>query len=297
MIKNIIIIVILLIFIISSYYLVIQNFFRTKNNTISYNTLLKECIHNVSNNNYFMNYGLWEDNTNTLIDANKNLINLVFDKSELENKKNMNILDIGCGYGVQDIEWSKKIDKSCKLTAIDISQEQIYSAMKKNSSVVFDICDSNYIDLKYKNVLFDKIISLESAFHYSERQKFFKNINNLLKEDGNFIITDIMLKNNYDKNTITHFFIQFFSDFLHIPKKNLITSDEWINNVSSELDIVEQIDITNKTFVPYYKHFMNTYIKNKKYPFFLGKWLEDFFCSVQPFAYKVVVCKKKSSIV
>ena len=276
------------------YTIVITHYFRKKNDVISYNVLLKNYIHNVSKNNYFMNYGLWDDTVNDLAEANKNLINLVFNKSEMTNKTNLNILDVGCGYGEQDIEWLKHLDNSCKITAVDISEEQIYNAMKKNSNVNFDICDAAYIGLKYKNNLFDRVVSLESAFHYPERNVFFKNVNSLLKDNGKFIITDIMLNNSHNENIITKIFLYIFADVLCIPKQNLISASDWDKQLSSELNIEESINITDKTFNPYYIHFMTNYCKNSNWPDWVGNALTTFFCSNQPFIYKVVVCTKKT---
>lgn len=279
----------------SIYSMIINYFFRKTNDVISYNVLLKNYIQNVSKNNYFMNYGLWDDKINDLAEANKNLIDFVFKKIDLTDKPNLDILDVGCGYGEQDIELLKRLDKSCKITAVDISEEQIYYAMKKNSDVDFDICDATYIDLKYKNKLFDRIISLESAFHYLKRDLFFKNVNKLLKDNGKFIITDIMLNNLYPESIINKIFVYFFSQVLCIPEQNLITSNEWDNQLSSELNVEESIDITEQTFNPYYRHFMTNYFKNNNCPDWIGNLLSTFFCSNQPFVYKVVVCTKKMS--
>jgi len=272
---------------------VITYYFRKKNDVISYNVLLKNYIHNVSKDNYFMNYGLWDDTVNDLVEANKNLTNFVLKKSEMTDKTNLNILDVGCGYGEQDIEWLKQLDKSCKITAVDISEEQIYNAMKKNSNVNFDICDAAYIGLKYKNNSFDRVVSLESAFHYPERNVFFKNVNSLLKDNGKFIITDIMLNKSHNENLITKIFLYIFADILCIPKQNLITATEWDKQLSSELNIEESIDITEQTFNPYYMHFMTNYCKNSNWPDWVGNALSTFFCSNQPFIYKVVTCTKK----
>jgi erythromycin 3''-O-methyltransferase len=240
-----------------------------------------------------MNYGLWDDTVNDLVEANKNLTNFVLKKSEMTDKTNLNILDVGCGYGEQDIEWLKQLDKSCKITAVDISEEQIYNAMKKNSNVNFDICDAAYIGLKYKNNSFDRVVSLESAFHYPERNVFFKNVNSLLKDNGKFIITDIMLNKSHNENLITKIFLYIFADILCIPKQNLITATEWDKQLSSELNIEESIDITEQTFNPYYMHFMTNYCKNSNWPDWVGNALSTFFCSNQPFIYKVVTCTKK----
>ena len=291
---NILLCIILLIILLSFVYnIIIHKYLTCNKNTISYDILLKHFIMNVSSNNYYMNYGLWDDENNTLIKANNNLIQFVFDKTTLLNKKKMNILDVGCGYGHQDIEWSKKLDKSCKIKAIDISETQIYHAMKEKSDVIFDICDAMFIDLKYKNELFDVIISLESAFHYPDRGGFFKNVNKLLKPDGKFVITDIMLQNSCNSSIMNNLFVKIFSDCLHIPKQNLITGDEWEKQILGELNIIETHDITEKTFKPYYKHFISNYAKNHNLPECVSDYLVSFFCNVQPFAYKVAVCTKK----
>ena len=52
-----------------------------------------------------------------------------------------------------------------------------------------------------------------------------------------------MLQNNYNENSLNNkLFIYFFSDFLHIPKQNLISADEWDNQLASVFDVDEIID-------------------------------------------------------
>ena len=286
---------IFLILIFIFYNIIIKKYFRKQNDDgISYD-FLKGLINIVSEDNHFMNYGLWTNDVNTLIEANKNLVNFIFNKSEIENKQNIKILDVGCGYGEQDIEWYKKLDKSCTIKAFDISEKQINHAITKNPNIKFEVCDVKNIYTKYKNELFDVIFSLESAFHYQDREDFFKNANNLLNDDGRFIITDIMLKNNYNENNIFNkIFLYFFSDFLYIPSKNLISSEEWIKQLNSNFIIEENIDITEYTFNPYYIHFINTYIQKKNLPECVANVLTSFFTFNQPFSYRIVVCRKKT---
>jgi len=240
-----------------------------------------------------MNYGLWTEGVSTLEEANLQLVKFVFHKSEMADQSNLNILDIGCGYGEQDMEWLKHMDTTNRITAVDISEEQIYSAMKKNTDICFDICDASYIELKYKNQTFDRIISLESAFHYQERTLFFKQVNHLLKDNGKFIITDIMLNPSYKTNQITKLCLYIFADVLCIPAKNLITEEKWDKQLSSELNVIESINLSDKTFQPYYTYFMKQYCKNHNYPDWVGCALSDFFCTYQPFLYKIAICTKK----
>jgi hypothetical protein len=121
-------------------------------------------------------------------------------------------------------------------------------------------------------------------------------VNNLLTNDGIFIITDIVLQNNnkdYGNSIFKNLFIKIASDFLCIPEQNLITLDKWKTNIeNSGLCITELYNITDKTFNSYYNYFFKNYIKKKNLPSIFYSILYNTFKMVQPFDYIVAVCKK-----
>ena len=274
-----------------AYDFIISRWF-SNGNDISYDTLIKP-IQVVSKDNYFMNYGIWENDYDTLEEANKRLVNLIFEKADIKNKKSLNILDVGCGYGEQDSTWFKKLDKSCSLTAIDISEKQIEWAKKKTPEINYELCNALDINKKFKEASFDRVISLESAFHYKERQEFFKHVRTLLKEGGKFVITDITLKDSHSyDNIILNIFLKVFSDILHFPKENLISASEWESQLSSEFNVIEFLDITDRVFNSYYKHFVNKYFLKSLMPTFISDRIIQFFHTFQPFSYRVAVLSK-----
>jgi len=283
------------------YYYFINKYF-IKNNNINYDIYLENYIQVISKNNYYMNYGLWDNDNNTLIKANMNLANFIFDKAmvNMEDKINIQLLDVGCGYGEQDILWSKKLNKTCKITAIDISEKQIDIASKKaidlnikKQNLAFKLCDALDIAKQFKPNTFNIILSLESAFHYSNRPMFFKNVSTTLKNNGKFVICDIVLNKTYI-NPFRPLFLKLFKDFFNVPNNNLINAEQWSKDLTnSGFEIVENIDITQNTFVPYYKHFFENYIKNTNLPSFIANILIYIFNYAQPFNYVVAVCKKK----
>lgn len=301
---GLIIIVILLFFIEirSYYYNLINKYLRMNNdsNSIVYDYLIKY-IHCVSKNNYFMNYGLWDKTNNTLIKANKNLCKFLFSEGQLNNTDTFNILDVGCGYGKQDFLWQKMLSPKSSIVAVDISETQIKFANKlkrKNKvpkqSIKFMTGDAHYLTQKFKSVKFNRIMSLESAFHYPNRSLFFKNVSKMLSDDGLFLITDIIINDKFKKGYFTNFFIKLACDLLCIPEKNLITLSEWKKSIkTNKMEIMKLYDITEQTFGPYYKFFFETYISEKN----LTPLLSDLLCYItnsnQAFSYVVAVCKKK----
>jgi 2-polyprenyl-3-methyl-5-hydroxy-6-metoxy-1,4-benzoquinol methylase len=295
------------------YYNHILNKYFTVNGKIVYDYYLKHFIQIVSHDNYFMNYGLWDNDNQNLYKANKNLAAFMFDKANIfSKKKSVKILDVGCGYGEQDIDWIKALTEKeltekhlthdSHITAIDISEKQISEATERRNQnnisdkqLSFNICDAMKLDEQYTPGQFDVVFSLESAFHYSDRPKFFSNVNSVLHDDGIFVISDILLNKDYKQSMINGLFLKIFSDFLHIPKQNLIGHDEWKQQViDAGFEIVEYNDITSQTFGPYYKHFMYTYFKNKNLPMWMADVTDNLFRTIQPFTYSVSTFKKST---
>ena len=140
----------LIIITILGYNYIIRKYFVV-NDTIVYDTFLKHFIQVVSKDNYFMNYGLWENEDNDLFTANTNLATFIFEKTNklLVPNKDVTILDVGCGYGVQDLSWSKMLSDESKITAVDISETQIASANEtrkqqniSDKKLCYETCDA-----------------------------------------------------------------------------------------------------------------------------------------------------------
>ena len=67
---------------------------------------LKDVLRCVKNNDKdYMNFGYWETDKITLAEANTKLSDLTI--NQLKNKGGRT-LDVGCGYGEQDIYWTKR---------------------------------------------------------------------------------------------------------------------------------------------------------------------------------------------
>jgi ubiquinone/menaquinone biosynthesis C-methylase UbiE len=238
-----------------------------------------------------------------LLKANKSLIHLILEKSELLGKNNVKILDVGCGYGEQDFEWITKLDPTNTITAIDISESQIKLAKEKcirsnlESRLFFEKGDAMLLNKKFADKEFNTILSVESAFHYSDRPRFFQAVYDTLEENGTFVMCDIILNDMYTPGILNSIFLRIFSDFLNIPSQNLIKSNEWEKTITDTgLKIVECIDITDNTFKPYYNNFFHKYMSYYGIPSVLATSLYNFFAYTQPFCYKVIVCKKLNTL-
>ena len=111
-------------------------------------------------------------------------INIV--KNTLGPAKSMNILEYGCGIGMNIKFFSKHFPDS-RITGCDISKKSIDVAKKRNSTVVnFFLINDEEISTRLNS--FD-LIFVSCVFHHIEpplREQSMKNIFNLLKPNGSF---------------------------------------------------------------------------------------------------------------
>lgn len=254
----------------------------------NYDNLIK-ILKNVDNNKLnFMNFGYWEDDYMSLTNANKKLCDFVI--NQFKNREGT-LLDIGCGYGEQDFYWNET--HKYKITALDISKKQIdygiEKALKQNiDDIKFLQCDAT--NLPFDNNKFDNIVCLESAFHYKPRINFFNESFRVLNDGGELVIADIVLKTN-QIGIMKSIFIHFFKELLSIPDENLITAIEYVDQLKKAGFEVEIINISDKTFKPYFNHFS----KNHHFSFyFYDKIIEIINNNIEdiPFEYYIFKCKK-----
>ena len=72
-----------ILYVISHCYTRLINTYFIKSKCINYDIYLEQYIQVISDNNYYMNYGLWDKDNMLLMDANINLANFIFDKIQL----------------------------------------------------------------------------------------------------------------------------------------------------------------------------------------------------------------------
>ncbi len=132
----------------------------------------------------------WKKDTKTLEEAQQNKIDHIVKK--LDIKQGNKILEVGCGWGGMAFEIAKQ--KGCEVTGISLSKNQIAycknkaKEMKLDNQVNFELADYREIKGKY-----DRIYSVGMFEHVGKKfyKTFFESMNNLLKDDGIFLLHTI----------------------------------------------------------------------------------------------------------
>lgn len=164
----------------------------------------------------WLNLGYWK-NADTVAKACQDLVALVANFGELAD--NQRILDVGFGYGVQDIFLAKKYN-NLEIRAINSIKKQVEIAnlflQKEKVSSKIEFIEGDAVEYSFIENSFDRIICIEAAFHFNTRENFFDKAYKALKNNGVICLAEGLPNEAYINDEM---FIQ-RSKFLGIPIEN-----------------------------------------------------------------------------
>ncbi|MGH4124557.1 MAG: class I SAM-dependent methyltransferase [Clostridium sp.] len=145
--------------------------------------------------------GYFENDTDSLNQAQKNKINYILRKLNL--KQGQSLLDIGCGWGELIISAAKQY--KVKATGITLSSEQLQKANERiKAEGLEELVQVRLVDYReLKNMSFDRIVSIGMLEHVGKENlpEYFNIVNNLLKEKGLSLLHCITGVNESGTNT------------------------------------------------------------------------------------------------
>jgi ubiquinone/menaquinone biosynthesis C-methylase UbiE len=212
------------------------------------------------NNEYTMlHYPFYVKESDSFIQAQKNLTDYCI--SLLKPIKNKEILEIGCGNGVQSLYINANYGP-LRITGIDLNKANIEIANSERNranidNVQFLVDDAQNLTQIPSNSI-DVLLNIESAFHYPDKPAFLKEVCRVLKPGGQYLIADILstrkkregLMKIWGKPMVHHFWnrelyeeeflkselvINYSEDITHQVKKGWSIYRNWIPKIRREL--------------------------------------------------------------
>ncbi len=203
-------------------------------------------INNGTSNCNYLNLGYWK-NTNVTQIACEQMIDKVLSYANIE--ENQTVLDVGFGYGDQDIYIATKIP-NLTIYGINISDIQVEKAQQqveeKGMAGHILLEKGDAISLAFEDSTFDTILAIESAFHFDTREKFLEEAYRTLKKTGTICLTDCLPT---IKNKSADF--QENSERYGIPLENQYDIVEYIKKLEKiGFQSITYLDISEKV-IPY----------------------------------------------
>lgn len=141
----------------------------------------------------FLNVGWWKGQPSTLDEACAALAQ--FAGEQLRLGPTDRLLDVGFGFGDQDMYWMEHF-KPRQIVGINITQSQIEHARQRVAArgladhIDFQLASAT--KMPFEDSSFDKVIALESAFHFQTRAQFFAEAFRVLRPGGRLVMLDLL---------------------------------------------------------------------------------------------------------
>ncbi len=139
--------------------------------------------------------GYWPESTKRDLNfsqAQAALDVFMLDKAEL--KPQMQVLDVGCGFGSTLAAVDSRISNASLVGVnIDSRQLDICKSLVSSRNNAMSWAQADACELPFAETTFERVFCIEAMFHFSSRQGFFEQAARVLRPSGLLLMTDLVV--------------------------------------------------------------------------------------------------------
>lgn len=210
---------------------------------------------NWSEKTLYLNMGYWEQ-ASSIDEASEAMARKLAEISGLA--RGDRLLDVGFGFGDQDFFWLRAFDPA-RIDGVNLSPVQVAAARKRVRDAglgkrIF-LREGDAIKLPYADQSFDKLLALESAFHFSSRARFFTEAFRSLRSGGRIALADLVHRPGTVRGVRAHLALALGCFSWQIPRQNLCSWAEYKKQLSSAgFENIQCRTITDMVILPFRKY-------------------------------------------
>ncbi len=159
-----------------------------------------------------------------------------FTAAQLPSEKSDTILDLGCGTGLELVEYFA-LNPFASVFGIDLSEKMLSALKNKFPDKKLNLIRGSYFDVPFGNDRFDAAVSVESLHHFTAEQKrsLYQKLRDSLKMNGYFMLTDYFAESSALEK-------EYFETF-HRLKEEQGISDNLFYHYDTPLTVDHEIEV------------------------------------------------------
>lgn len=223
----------------------------------------------ISTSNYFTertlfrNLGYWKDSPTTLDEACEAMARLAGDAAKLG--PNDRVLDAGFGFGDQDMYWAEHFGPR-QIIGINVTQSQIELAQKRVAqrglAERVTLQKGSATQLEFDDASFDKVIALESAFHFDTREDFLREAFRVLKPGGRIVLLDMIPMPDQKVNAFLRFALGIGFQLWQMNAKNLYSRDVYADKLRAAGFASASVESIQEHVAPHFTRYVVRQLAN-----------------------------------
>ncbi len=178
----------------------------------------------------YLNFGLWEPGFSYL-QAAENLVTRLGRWGELGSDSNL--LDVGCGFGAQDILLAQKFAPSL-ITGIDVTYPHVLAGQRRAQEAGLTLSvrfqHGSATELSFPDASFSHVLSIEGVVHFNTREKFLRQASRVLQPGGVLLLADYALARE-PRKLVDRAFLKAACKGWQVPDENIDTIESYRNKV------------------------------------------------------------------
>jgi len=209
-------------------------------------------------------FAYYEKGVKNWREAMLNTNDLMANLLDLNVKKSMKVLDVGCGAGGTSIYLAMKYP-NVTFTGITLSANEIKLAKKLKQHCNISNAEflvGNFIDTAFPNDFFDGVFALDSSCYAEDKTDFVKEMSRVIKSNGRFVVLDGFLTGSplgvLSKTVYSHFLDELaLSDLATIGDFSSLLKNVFFRDIKI-------VNITKNPFVSIIRSFQSFIISGSK---------------------------------
>ncbi len=174
--------------------------------------------------------------------------------------RDMEVLEVGCGTGYGLAEQAVA-NPEVGFIGLDLSRHSISRAESTFSHLDnLEFIEGNAVNLLFEDNTFDLVLNIESSHCYIDLEKFFSEVERVLKPGGTFLVADFRQPVNY---------------------KSFLTKIKRCFQLDEELDITDNVVRSLQKLTPYRKNLFNEYFKKRPFRNYFARNLLERFSGIE----------------